>query len=311
MTTEGRETPPSCRPRCLLFDGHGLLYRAFFALPVMTARDGRHTHALLGFVRMLQQLLRCWSPTHAAVAFDAGLPDKRMRLLESYKAQRPPMPATLREQIDYVLEYLCAAAIPVVSVAGEEADDVIASLIERLPSDDAPEILIVSSDKDLFQLTSSRVALISPTGKPSRTDAAEVLRKTGVEPSQIVDWLALIGDSADNIPGVPGIGPKTAARLLQEHGKLETLWQHLDTIRPESIQSALRENRELVTRNVELMTLRRDLAVEPRSWQDLECRTPPRSALEDFFNRYDMKSLAPEKTQTAKPEEQGMLGLTN
>ncbi len=295
--------------RCLLFDGHGLLYRAFFALPVMTSRDGRHTHALLGFIRMMQQVLRCWQATHAAVAFDAGLPDKRMRLLESYKAQRPPMPPSLREQIEYVHEYLEAAGIPALSVDGEEADDVIASLVAKLARDQRPEILIVSSDKDLYQLATSRVALVSPTGKTERMNAAEVLQKTGVQPCQIVDWLALIGDSADNIPGVPGIGPKIAARLLQQHGSLETIWQHLDTVRPESVQVALRQHREIVNRNVDLMTLRNDLPVEPQALQDLALKAPAGEAVNDFFKRYDLKSMTPEKKPAAKSEQQGMLDL--
>lgn len=300
----------SADSRCLLFDGHGLLYRAFFALPVMTTADGRHTNALFGFIRMAQQWLRECRATHAAVAFDAGLPEKRLRLLESYKAQRPPMPTALREQIDYAKAYLDVAGIPSVAVEGQEADDVIATLVARLARDNYPEILIVSSDKDLYQLVSSRIALISPSAKSAPLDAVGVFDKTGVEPHQIVDWLALIGDSADNIPGVPGIGPKIAARLLREYGTLDTLWQNLDAVRPESVGNALRRHRDLVIRNVELMILRKDLDVEkPQTWDDLALRDSDHRALDAFFKQYELKSVAPEKPASAKPEQQGMLNL--
>lgn len=310
-SVSGRGAPSgSGGPRCLLFDGHGLLYRAFFALPVMTTADGRHTHALFGFIRMVQQWLRERRATHAVVAFDAGLPEKRLRLLESYKAQRPPMPPALREQIDYAKAYLDVAGIPSVAVEGQEADDVIATLIARLAHDAFPEILIVSSDKDLYQLASSRIALIAPAGKSTPLDAAGVRDKTGVEPHQIVDWLALIGDSADNIPGVPGIGAKTAARLLREYGALDGVWKNLDSVRPESVQNALRHHRELAIRNVELMTLRRDVAfAAPRSWDDLALGPADRRALDAFFKQYELKSMAPEKPSPAKPEHQGMLNL--
>lgn len=272
----------------------------------MTTSDGRHTHALLGFIRMLQQLLRTWQPTHVAVAFDAGLPEWRMRLLESYKAQRPPMPAELREQINYVAEYLHAFSLAGVSLAGEEADDVMASLTDRLLERSGAETLLVSGDKDLFQLVGSSVALVSPAGKPLRTGIDEVRAKTGVHPSRVVFWMALIGDSADNIPGVPGIGPKTAARLLAEHENPPALWRELERVQPVSLRNTLRAHRELVERNLALMTLRRDLPVTQDPWRELRREEPCAAQLNDFFARYELTSMSP-----AKPPDngQGVLDL--
>ncbi len=291
-------------PRCLLIDGHGLMYRAFFAMPAMSTRDGRPTQAVFGFIRMLNQLLRGWTPSHVAVTFDAGLPAQRMRLLKTYKAQRPSMPAALREQIEYVKEYLATAAIPVVMLPGEEADDVIASLTERLRESEC-EVLIGSSDKDLFQLVTENVCLVTPAGKPQRTGVADVLKKTGVVPARIVGWLALTGDNADNIPGVPGIGAKTATRLLNEFGDLPTLWQRLDAVRPDAIRQALQTHRAIVERNEALMRLRRDLPVSSDPLRTLSYALPSASMLRPFFEKYELTSLA----APISAEGQGILAL--
>ncbi len=307
--------------RCLLVDGHGLLYRAFFALPVMTTRDGRHTNALFGFVRMLNQLRRDWQPSHVAVLFDAGLPEHRMTRLPDYKAQRPAMPPTLREQIDYIRDYLDTIGVPVASVDGEEADDVAATLVTRLLCDKdntssvGDEILIASSDKDLFQLVNDRVSLVSPAGQSVRIDVGHVIRKTGVPPERIVAWLALIGDTADNIPGVPGIGPKTASRLLNDYGTLDQLWQRLPEIRAAGLRDALQSNHAIVDRNVELMTLRHNLPVAFSTWQDLALTTVSPSGEDAFFERYEMTPPPEKGKPRPKPapvpaaEEQGILGL--
>lgn len=293
--------------RCLLIDGHALMYRAFFAMPAMTTADGRQTNALFGFIRMLQQLQRIWQPTHLAVAFDQGLPAIRMQLLPTYKAQRPVMPETLRPQFDYVREYLLAARIVTARIEGQEADDILASLAKRLAASKTDaEILIASGDKDLLQLITSRIALVSPAGKPFRTDTTTVIEKTGVPPDKIAAWLALTGDSADNIPGVHGIGPKIAARLLADFGSIAAIRDNLERVRPESIRDAIRHHADLIDRNLALMTLNHDLPVPADPWETFSNGTPDTKAVLAFAERYEIKFL----TRPTAPAASGQ-GLLN
>ena len=190
------------RTRLVLVDGMAILYRAFYAIKELYTKDGRPTNAVFGFVRMLNQIREVWQPTHWAIVFDGGLPEERLELLEDYKAQRPPTPDSLSEQIDTAEEYLNKANISWVRQEGEEADDIIAS-IAAWAEQDAEKVLLASSDKDFYQLVNGKINMISVSGKNEAMGPAEVSAKTGVEPAQIVEWLALIGDSADNIPNRP------------------------------------------------------------------------------------------------------------
>jgi DNA polymerase I len=245
----------------LLIDGTSILYRAFFAIRELSTRSGRPTNAVFGFIRMLKQARDAWHATHWIVVFDGGLPQHRMELVPEYKAQRPPMPAALRAQVGTAVEYLERAGIAWLRQDGQEADDVLASLCAQAESaSEARDILVVTSDKDMYQLVGGKVRIAPVAGKGGLIGTEEVRVKTGVEPGQIVDWLALTGDASDNIAGVPGIGPKTAADLIRRYGNLEGLWAGVDELPEGKVKVALVQHRDLVQRNVAMVRLNRTLA---------------------------------------------------
>jgi len=276
--------------KLVLVDGMGVLYRAFFAIRNLSTRSGRPTNAVFGFIRMLRQMEKIWSPTHWAVAFDGGLPAERIELFEEYKAQRSPMPDSLREQIPTVEEYLDRSQIIWVRQEGQEADDVLASLA-AWARDFADEILIASTDKDMYQIVSKNVKLIGVSGKGTGMGPEDVASKTGVAPSQIVDWLSLTGDSSDNIPGVPGVGPKTAARLLSDYYSLDCLWEQLDKVKGEKLRKTLKENKETVVRNRKMVRLRKDLDCM-LCWDELKVRSIDPNALLPFLEELEFDYMA-------------------
>ena len=188
----------------LLVDGSSYLYRAFHALPPLTASTGEPTGAVYGVVNMLRKLIENHAPQHVAVVFDAPGKTFRDDLFEDYKANRPPMPDDLVRQIEPAHEVVRAMGLPLLQVAGVEADDIIGTLARQAQAH-GMTVLIVTGDKDMAQLVNDRVNLLD-TMKDRRLDAAGVAEKFGVPPERIVDYLALMGDSSDNIPGVPGVG---------------------------------------------------------------------------------------------------------
>jgi len=247
----------------LLVDGHAYAYRAFHAIQGLRAPDGRPTNAIFGFIKMLDKALARVSPTHVAVVWDGGLDEERVTSLPAYKAQRPEMPDDLEPQLDGMDEYLRAAGLLSVCEDGVEADDLIATLACRAAAE-GWQVVVASSDKDFLQLASDRVSLINPADKELELRGTEYVRtKTGLEPAQVVDWLSLIGDAVDNIPGVPGVGPKTATRLLQEQGTVETLYAKLDAVSSERVRAALQDAREDVMRNRDMIRLKCDLRGAP------------------------------------------------
>lgn len=274
----------------LLVDGTGVAYRAFYAIRSLSTRSGRPTNAVFGFIKMLQQLGELWKPTHRAVVFDGGLPKERMEKLPTYKAQREPMPDALRGQFEAIEEYLRRSEVPSLRLEGEEADDVIATLAARA-AERGMEVVVASSDKDLYQLVGERVAMVAPSKAGARMGPAEVAEKTGVPPERIVDWLALTGDSVDNIPGVPGVGAKTAAKLLSEFGSLDGLWARLGEVGSERIRQALEASRETVARNLELVRLRRDLPLGA-DWDAMRVRPPDAGRLLPFYEEMEFGSMA-------------------
>jgi DNA polymerase-1 len=276
--------------RLLLIDALGFAYRAFYAIRDLAASDGRPTNAVFGFVKMLAQINRIWSPTHECVVFDGGIPEERRQLLPGYKAQRPPMPDALRSQLDDIREYLRVSAITSLRLDGKEADDIIASAAARA-RDCGCEVLIASADKDLFQIAAPNIALIAPGKIEEKQGPDEIRRKTGVNPEQVVEWLALTGDSSDNIPGVPGVGAKTAAKLLTQWGSLRGILDHLERIEPERIRRALSEYRADILRNVKLITLDKALPL-PCPLEEMKVKPPHTDQLRSFYNRLEFHSLA-------------------
>ena len=282
--------PPPNQPRLLLVDALNILYRAFYAISGLSTSSGQPTNAVFGFIKTLMHLERLWQPTHWLVVFDGAAPLARLELFPEYKAQRPPMPTALRSQFKPLEDYLDRARIPRLRLEDQEADDVLASAATRAATENY-EVLVVSSDKDLMQIVDERVALVAPSKAQEKVDAPSVFGKTGVWPAQIVDWLALIGDSADNIAGVPGVGAKTAAKWLAQWDSLANIWQHLEELQPAKLRQMLSAHRELVQRNVQLVRLRRDIACWS-SFAEL-CRQPPdEQSLRALFEELEFHSLA-------------------
>ena len=192
--------------RLLIIDGHAFAYRAFYAIRGLTSPSGQPTNAIYGFIQMLAKLEAQVLPTHAVVVWDGGLDEERVEELDDYKAQRDPMPDDMEVQLDAMVDYLEAAGWASVCDDGVEADDRIGQLAKRAENE-GMEVVIASSDKDFLQLINDRVSMLNPADKSGvPMDADAVVAKTGVRPEQIVDWLSLVGDAADNIPGVPGVG---------------------------------------------------------------------------------------------------------
>jgi DNA polymerase I len=241
--------------RLLIIDGHAYAYRAFHAIRSLHSPTGRPTNAIYGFVKMLEKMRAAIGPTHLLVVWDGGLSAERLAALPEYKAQRSEMPDDMRPQLDEIRSYLTAAGLADYCGEGIEADDYIACLA-RSGAEAGWEVVIASADKDFMQLVTARIGLLNPNDKSGAMWGREqVYAKAGVEPGQVVDWLALMGDAVDNIPGVPGIGPKTAAGLLKEFGSVEELFARLAEVKSEKIQAALRASAEVVKKNVELVRL--------------------------------------------------------
>ena len=281
----------------LIVDGTAVAYRAFYAVRGLSTRAGQPTNALFGFIRMLRQLEAQWRPDRVVVAFDGGSPAHRLEKCPAYKAQRAPMPDDLRSQLPLINEFLASAGIPMVLLQGQEADDVIATLADRAAAEGAV-VRVATSDKDLMQLVGGRVRIVPPTKTDVELDAAGVEAKTGVRPAQIVDWLALIGDAADNIPGVNGIGPKTAAKLMAQFGSLRSCLEQADRIESDSLREKVRAGRAIAELNVELMTLDRNVPGVP-DWSDIPAPNPAAAKLKVFFEKYELHRFAAETD--AKP----------
>lgn len=251
-------------PRLLLVDGHAYAYRAFFAIRSLNSPDGSPTNAIYGFIKMLARMRAAILPTHIIVIWDGGLSAERTASHPGYKAQRPPMPDGLAQQMDGIVEYLEAAGLASWCREGVEADDWIA-VAARRASEEGARVVIASADKDFMQLVNASVGLLNPGDKTERvwTDA-EVIAKTGVRPDQIVDWLSLVGDSVDNIPGVSGVGPKTATSLLQQFGSLREMYSQLAEVKSDRLRESLAAAREDMSRNQDLIRLRDDVGAEFR-----------------------------------------------
>ena len=217
------------KPLLILVDGSSYLYRAFHALPPLTNRKGQPTGAVYGVVRMVRKLIEQEQPDLVAVIFDAKGKTFRHDLYKEYKANRPPMPDDLSVQIEPLHQLIEALGIPLKSVEGVEADDVIGTLARNAVARNH-RVLISTGDKDMAQLVDQDVTLIN-TMTNVLTDVDGVVEKFGVSPEQIIDYLALTGDKSDNIPGVPGVGPKTASKWLQQYKNLQGVIENADDVK--------------------------------------------------------------------------------
>ncbi|NCC96475.1 MAG: DNA polymerase I, partial [Synergistales bacterium] len=218
----------------MLVDGHGLAYRAFYAVPELTAPDGTPTNALVGFFNMMARLKKQWKPTSISVVFDAPGPTFRHDMFEEYKAGRKPTPDEFKVQLPILKKMISALGIPVLSKEGVEADDVLGAMARDIASHGTP-VLVVTSDKDMLQILDDGVTVVRPgKGITSFTswDRNSFISEYGFIPERMADYLALVGDTADNVPGVPGVGDKTARRLLGSYGSLEGILANLDDLTP-------------------------------------------------------------------------------
>ncbi|MGH8040517.1 MAG: DNA polymerase I [Rudaea sp.] len=292
------------RPRLVLIDGSGYLYRAFHALPPLSNRDGEPTGALFGVFNMLRATLKD-KPEHVAFVADASGPTFRDALFAEYKAQRAPMPDELRAQIEPMLALVGALGFPILRVSGVEADDVIGTLATQAAVQGI-DVVVSTGDKDLAQLVDGRITLVN-TMTNTTLDEAGVMAKFGVRPDQIVDYLTLVGDSADNIPGVPKCGPKTAAKWLGEYGTLDAIVANADKIGGkigESLRTALPQlplSRQLATIKTDV-----ELDVTP---SELKLHEPDTQILREIYTRYEFRTAlkeldaaGPTSTQTAAPD---------
>ncbi|MCU0791361.1 MAG: 5'-3' exonuclease [Opitutaceae bacterium] len=289
--------------RWLLIDGFNLVYRCFFATPALTRADGFPTNALHGWVKSIWRLMDQEKPDHTVVFFDLGGSQDRLALHPEYKAQRAEMPAELERQIEPVKTVTRALGLAAIEQDGVESDDLLASCaVARATAGD--EVLIVSSDKDFAQIVNDRIRVLlpPPSAMPKLgwriLDAAGVKEKFGVPPSLITDYLALIGDTSDNIPGLSGVGPKTAVKWLEKHGSLEGALAASDKIEPERFRAALAEAAERLRLNKRLVTLNTALVLPA-----VEQTAPDITALFGFLRTMEMRStLAEAEQRYGQPE---------
>ncbi|MBO3129514.1 DNA polymerase I [Dermatophilus congolensis] len=279
--------------RLLLLDGHSLAYRAFFALPAenFATATGQTTNAVFGFTSMLINLLRDEQPTHVAVGFDLFKPTLRLAEYPEYKAGRAKTPEEFTSQIPLIIEVLDAMGIRHTAVEQYEADDVIATLAAR-GEEAGHEVLVVSGDRDSMQMVTDRVTVLYPlrgTSELARLDPAGVEERYLVRPERYSDLAALVGEKADNLPGVPGVGAKTAAKWLNLYGDLSGIVAHADEIKGKAGQN-LRDNLESVLRNRRLNQLTSDLAL-PVTIDDVQWQGPDREAVHAVFDALEFRVL--------------------
>ncbi|MDI9279398.1 DNA polymerase I [Pantoea sp. EABMAA-21] len=276
----------------ILVDGSSYLYRAYHAFPPLTNSAGEPTGAMYGVLNMLKSLLMQYQPSHVAVVFDAKGKTFRDELFEHYKSHRPPMPDDLRAQIEPLHEMVKAMGLPLLAVTGVEADDVIGTLALEAEKQ-GRAVLISTGDKDMAQLVTPGITLIN-TMTNTVLGPEEVEQKYGVPPSLIIDFLAMMGDSSDNIPGVPGVGEKTAQALLQGLGGMQSIYDNLDKVADLSFRGAktmaakLEQNREVAFLSYQLATIKTDVELE-LGCEQLTVNEPDVEKLQNLFGRYEFK----------------------
>ena len=293
----------------ILVDGSSYLFRAYHSPPHLTNSKGEATGAIYGVVNMLKSLLRQYNPSQMVVVFDAKGPTFRNTMYAEYKAHRPPMPDDLRTQIEPLHQIIHALGLPLLCISGVEADDVIGTLAVQA-SAAGRHVLISTGDKDMAQLVDQHVTLIN-TMTDTILDPSGVREKFGVGPELIIDFLALMGDKADNIPGLPGVGEKTAQALLQGLGSIQTLYQRLDDIAAlgfrgsKTIADKMREYQPQLELSYQLATIKTDVEL-PMQFNDLHLKTPDYSKLAELyqlceFKRWLAEVQSAEKINAARP----------
>ena len=245
--------------KILLIDGHSILNRAFYGMPDLTNSQGQHTGAVYGFLNIMFRILDEEKPQYLAVAFDLHAPTFRHKMYQEYKGTRKAMPQELREQVPVMKEVLQAMGIPVVSMEGYEADDLLGTL-GRQGEEKGMDVTILSGDRDLLQLATDHILIRIPKTTKGQTvienyHTQEVIDKYQLTPSQIIDLKALMGDSADNIPGIPGVGEKTATKILLAFGTVENAYEHVEEVKPNKARESLKNHYDLAELSKTLATI--------------------------------------------------------
>lgn len=252
--------------KILLIDGHSILNRAFYGLPDLTNSQGRHTGAVYGFLNILFRILEEEQPDYLSVAFDLHAPTFRHKIYEAYKGTRKPMPEELREQVPLIKEMLSAMGVKIVSKEGYEADDILGTLAKRSEKQ-GMDVTILSGDRDLLQLATEKILIRLPKTSKGKTTvedyhADQVMEKYQVTPLQIIELKALMGDSSDNIPGIPGVGEKTATRIVAQFGSIENAYAHLEEVTPNKARDSLRAHYDMASLSKTLATINTESPIE-------------------------------------------------
>jgi DNA polymerase-1 len=276
-------------PTLYLIDGSAYIYRAFFALPPLSNSKGLQTNAVYGFTTMLLKVLREHHPEYVAVVFDEKGPTHRHEAFKEYKAQRPPMPQGMSAQIPYIHRIVEALSLPVIRQAGYEADDLIGTLA-RKGGGEGLDVVIVTSDKDMFQLLTPKTRIYDPV-KDRWFNEADSLVRFGVEPARVVEIMGLMGDTSDNIPGVKGIGEKTALKLISQFGTIDELLRRVEEVTPAKTKALLLAQGENARMSKQLATIEVDCPVEfvPAQFQ---AKAPHTEALVSLLRELEFMTLA-------------------
>ena len=284
------------KPLLVLFDGNAIVHRAFHAFeatkPLTVSKTGETVSAVYGFALMLLKVINELKPTHYAIAFDMKGPTFRHQLFDQYKAHRPETPEELVNQLGRVRQLVEAFHIPIFELEGYEADDVLGALSQQANQQDV-DTIIVTGDADIMQLVSPRVKVLYPRrtfGDTMLFDEAAVIQKYGVKPEQVADFKGLVGDTSDNIPGVPGVGPVNAAKLIQQFGSIDQIYARIDEVTPPKLQTRLRENEAIARQSKELATIVTQIPVS-LSLDDCQVSQYDRSQVTELFRELEFASL--------------------
>ena len=280
--------------KLVLIDGHSILNRAFYGVPELTNAEGLHTNGIYGFLNILFKILEEEKPGYLCVAFDVKEPTFRHKMYAEYKGTRKPMPQELREQVGVLQDVLAAMQITVVKKGGYEADDILGTLAKKAEAE-GREVTLVSGDRDLLQIASDHIKIRIPKTKGGRTEtedyyAKDVLEKYQVTPLQFIELKALMGDSSDNIPGVPKVGEKTAINLMVTYGSIAEIYTHVEEITKKSIKESLIENRELADLSKALATIKTDCELDV-TFADMEMKDFYTKEAYMLFQKLEFKNL--------------------
>ena len=290
------------KKKAFLIDGSSFCYRAYYAIKALSNSSGRPTNAIYGFVMMLNKIIESEKPDYLAIAFDVKEPTFRHKRYDAYKAHRPPMPDELSSQLPVIKDVMGAYGIPIYELAGYEGEDIIAAITEELKKSDI-NVFIATGDKDIMQLVDDKVKVYNTNKDGQVFDIAKVKEKFGVEPKRVVDIMALTGDKVDNVPGVPGIGPKTALSLISEYSSVDNLIRNADKIKNKRISELIIKHKDDALLSRELITINKEAPLKIKV-EDLEIKKPDTNKLFEIYKELEfrnlLKTFAPEVKNEGK-----------